>query len=63
MPLFRSSPKSPQELVKGLRDALGVLSSGAKRADKAAEEASKLLGQIKVGDTQNNRTLSFDVLI
>ena len=48
MPLFRSSPKSPQELVKGLRDALHILSSGAKKADKAAEEAAKLLGQIKV---------------
>lgn len=48
MPLFRSSPKSPQELVKGLRDALTVLSSGAKKADKAAEEAAKLLGQIKL---------------
>ena len=48
MPLFRSSPKSPQELVKGLRDALNILSSGAKKADKAAEEAAKLLGQIKV---------------
>ena len=50
MPLFRSSPKSPQELVKGLREALGTLDSGAKKADKAAEEAAKLLGQIKVCD-------------
>ena len=48
MPLFRSSPKNPQELVKGLRDALTALDSGAKKADKAAEEAAKLLGQIKV---------------
>ena len=49
MPLFRSSPKSPQELVKGLREALSVLGSGgAKRAEKAAEEAAKILGQIKV---------------
>ena len=50
MPLFKSSPKSPQELAKGLKEALGVLSSGgAKRAEKAAEEAAKILGQIKVG--------------
>lgn len=48
MPLFRSSPKSPQELVKGLREALTALGSGAKKAEKAAEEAAKLLGQIKV---------------
>ncbi|CAI8011409.1 Calcium-binding protein 39 [Geodia barretti] len=49
MPLFKSSPKSPQELAKGLKEALGVLSSGgAKRAEKAAEEAAKILGQIKV---------------
>ena len=48
MPLFRSSPKSPQELVRGLRDALTTLGSGAKKADKAAEEAAKLLGHIKV---------------
>lgn len=37
MPLFKSSPKSPQELVKNLRDALQVLStteSGGKKSDK-----------------------------
>ena len=48
MPLFRSSPKSPQELVKGLREALTVLEGGTKRAEKASEEAAKILGQIKV---------------
>ena len=47
MPLFRTSPKSPQELVKGLKDALGLLDS--RKAEKGAEEAAKLLGQIKVG--------------
>ena len=51
MPLFKSSPKSPQELAKGLKEALGVLSSGggAKRTEKAADESAKILGQIKVG--------------
>ncbi len=36
MPLFGKSPKSPQELVKGLRDHLSVLGAagGAKKADK-----------------------------
>lgn len=50
MPLFRSSPKSPQELVKSLRDALAIISSvegSAKKADKAADEAAKQLVAIK----------------
>lgn len=37
MPLFKSSPKSPQELVKSLRDALQVLNTtegGGKKSDK-----------------------------
>ena len=53
MPLFRTSPKSPQELVKGLRDALGLLDS--RKAEKGAEEAAKLLGQIKVGRGRKER--------
>ena len=37
MPLFRWTPKTPQELVKSLRDAFAVLTTaegGAKKADK-----------------------------
>jgi len=39
MPLFKSSPKSPQDLVKNLRDALQVLSTtegGGKKSDKVS---------------------------
>ena len=39
MPLFRSSPKSPQELVKNLDEALKVIKgaeTGAKKAEKAS---------------------------
>ena len=40
MPLFKPSPKSPQELVKNLRDALQVLttSDSGKKLDKASLE-------------------------
>lgn len=51
MPLFRSSPKTPQELVKGLKDALNTLSNadgGSRKADKAADEAAKMLVAMKV---------------
>ena len=37
MPLFRSSPKSPQELVKSLSEAIKVLDAaepGSKKGDK-----------------------------
>jgi len=63
MPLFRSSPKSPQELVKALRDSLHVLSTtegGARKADKAADEAAKHLTSMKImlygTDTQEPQT-------
>lgn len=39
MPLFKPSPKSPQDLVKGLRDALQVMNvteGGKKKSDKAS---------------------------
>lgn len=39
MPLFRSSPKSPQELVKNLDEALKVM-RGAEGGGKKAEKAS-----------------------
>lgn len=49
MPLFRSSPKSPQELAKALLDALMILEHDrGKKAEKATEEAAKILAQIKV---------------
>lgn len=50
MPLFKSSPKSPQDLVKSLRDALQILNTtegGGKKSDKAAEEAAKILVSMK----------------
>lgn len=40
MPLFRSGPKTPQELVKSMKDALQILKaeqSGSKKGDKASE--------------------------
>jgi calcium binding protein 39 len=53
MPLFSRgvSSKPPQELVKGLRDALMVLEQheiGAKKAEKAVEESTKLLQHMKI---------------
>ncbi|KAL5476217.1 hypothetical protein EMCRGX_G026133 [Ephydatia muelleri] len=50
MPLFRSGPKTPQDLAKSLKDALSVLASTegvAKKTDKASEEASKILLAMK----------------
>ncbi|XP_003383701.1 PREDICTED: calcium-binding protein 39-like [Amphimedon queenslandica] len=49
MPLF-AKVKNPLELVKSLRDYLLVLEqhgSGSKKAEKAVEESSKILQQIK----------------
>ena len=43
MPLFRSSPKNPQELVKALRDTLQVLSATEGSSRKA--EKVRLLSQ------------------
>ena len=43
MPLFKSSPKSPQDLVKNLRDALQVLTTtegGGKKSDKVYSGSS-----------------------
>ncbi len=39
MPLFRPSVKSPQELVKSLKDAITVLAS----ADPGSKKAGKVL--------------------
>ncbi|GAB1605291.1 protein Mo25-like [Argonauta hians] len=51
MPLFGKSPKSPQELIKSLRDAMLSLSKepgrGDKKTDKASEEVSKNLNIIR----------------
>ncbi|XP_074658027.1 protein Mo25-like [Tubulanus polymorphus] len=47
MPLFGSSKKSPQELAKGLSDALLILERGDKKAEKASEEVSKILISMK----------------
>lgn len=42
MPLFRSSPKSPQELVKNLEEALKVLNV----ADGGGKKAEKVCGRV-----------------
>ena len=46
MPLFKSSPKSPQDLVKSLRDALQVLNTteaGGKKSDKVNFATSRMI--------------------
>lgn len=45
MPLFRSSPKSPQELVKNLDEALKVM-RGAEGGGKKAEKASVIYSRM-----------------
>ncbi|XP_048744657.1 protein Mo25-like [Ostrea edulis] len=50
MPLFGKSQKSPQELVRSLKEALGAVvkaQAGEKKADKATEDVSKNLSAIK----------------
>lgn len=47
MSLFRKNPKSPQEVCKALKDALTALERGDKKAEKAQEDTSKSLTQIK----------------
>lgn len=43
MPLFGKSQKSPQELVKALKEAVNSLERGDKKAEKAQEDVSKNL--------------------
>ncbi|CAG2249462.1 protein Mo25-like [Mytilus galloprovincialis] len=60
MPLFGKSQKSPQDVVKSLKEALLAVSKGStgeKKADKATEDISKNLAHIKgilygVGDQE-----------
>lgn len=49
MPLFGKSQKSPQELVKSLREGLAALTreTGEKKLDKASDDVSKNLSAIK----------------
>lgn len=49
MPLFGRSQKSPQELVKALKESLTALTkeTGEKKLDKASEDVSKNLSAIK----------------
>lgn len=47
MPLFGKSQKSPQELVKALKEAVNSLERGDKKAEKAQEDVSKNLVLIK----------------
>lgn len=48
MPLFGSkSPKNPQEVCRALKEALSTFDKGDKKADKAQEDISKCLSQMK----------------
>ncbi|KAK6194524.1 protein Mo25 [Patella vulgata] len=50
MPLFGKSQKNPQELVKGLKDALQTLQNPSKDKDlkKASDDVTKILANMKV---------------
>ncbi|XP_065887279.1 calcium-binding protein 39-like [Dysidea avara] len=50
MPLFRTHPKTPQEIVKAMKDALQVLKAeqaGSKKSEKAVEEVARQLLHMK----------------
>ncbi|XP_003745085.1 protein Mo25 [Galendromus occidentalis] len=47
MPLFGKSQKNPAELVKALRDSVQALEAGDRKAEKAQEDVSKNLNQMK----------------
>ncbi|KAB7495765.1 Protein Mo25 [Armadillidium nasatum] len=47
MPLFGKSNKSPQEVCRQLKEALTALERADKKAEKAQEDVSKSLSQIK----------------
>ncbi|KAG5261653.1 hypothetical protein AALO_G00286830 [Alosa alosa] len=47
MPLFGKSHKSPTDIVKTLKDNLGILVKQDKKTDKASEEVSKCLVAMK----------------
>lgn len=48
MPLFGKSQKSPTELVKALKEAVGSLERGDRKAEKAQEDVSKNLVSLKL---------------
>lgn len=57
MPLFGKSQKNPSEVVKALKEAVTALERGDKKAEKAQEEVSKQLANVKsillqVADTE-----------
>jgi calcium binding protein 39 len=49
MPFFKPNPKTPQELVRSVREAFATLEKegSGKKADKALEEVSKSLSAMK----------------
>ncbi len=47
MPLFGKSQKNPSEVVKALKEAVTALERGDKKAEKAQEEVSKQLTNVK----------------
>lgn len=47
MPLFGKSQKNPAEVVKALKEAVTALERGDKKAEKAQEEVSKQLTNVK----------------
>ena len=60
MPLFRSSPKSPQELVKNLDEALKVLimtEGGGRKAEKVCESTRVTLSTVQYGGMANHLIL------
>ena len=48
MPLFGKSHKSPQDIVKNLRDILLTVEKGDKKSEKAVEEVIRWLQAIKL---------------
>ena len=52
MPLFRSSPKNPKELVQSLRDVLNVLAA----AENGSRKAEKVVG-VACGPTPGHVTV------
>ena len=49
MPFFKPNPKTPQELVRSVREAFATLEreGSGRKADKALEEVSKSLSAMK----------------
>jgi hypothetical protein len=66
MPLFGRAHKSPQDIIKNLRDALILIEKGDKKADKAVEEVNRYLQAVKLiiygGESQEPQTEQVHIL-